>query len=138
MAWSIEIPGNPIPKKRHRTVRNKHTGIVNSYDPQREEKEAYGLIIEASKPICYENEPIALKLYFLLPIPKSFSKKQTEQAIDWELMPSKRPDLDNYIKFIMDCCNGILYKDDSQVVFIESVKAYSTEPHTQIKVWPYV
>lgn len=43
-----------------------------------------------------------------------------------------RPDIDNYIKFVMDCLNGIIYKDDSQVVHVEATKIYSTDPQTII------
>ena len=43
-----------------------------------------------------------------------------------------RPDIDNYIKFVMDCLNGLVYKDDSQVVDIYSNKLYATNPQTII------
>lgn len=51
--------------------------------------------------------------------------------------PIGRPDIDNYIKFVLDALNGVFYKDDSQVVHIESIKEYSTEPKTIVRIYPY-
>lgn len=38
----------------------------------------------------------------------------------------KRPDNDNMQKFIMDCMNGIVYKDDSQAVCVVAWKLYTS------------
>ena len=51
--------------------------------------------------------------------------------------PISRPDLDNYIKFVFDALNGVFYKDDSQVVHIESIKEYNQEPKTIVRIYPY-
>lgn len=36
-----------------------------------------------------------------------------------------RPDIDNYLKSILDLCNGVVWKDDAQIVFIEATKAWA-------------
>ena len=36
-----------------------------------------------------------------------------------------RPDIDNYLKSILDLCNGVVWKDDSQIVFIEATKSWA-------------
>lgn len=36
-----------------------------------------------------------------------------------------RPDIDNYVKSILDLCNGRVWKDDSQIVFLEAEKAWA-------------
>jgi Holliday junction resolvase RusA-like endonuclease len=40
---------------------------------------------------------------------------------------SKRPDLDNLCKCLMDACNGIVYMDDSQIVELVARKMYGPE-----------
>jgi len=39
--------------------------------------------------------------------------------------PITRPDADNFLKGILDGCNGIVWKDDSQVVEIRASKVYA-------------
>ena len=38
---------------------------------------------------------------------------------------TKKPDIDNYIKFYLDCMNKIVYLDDSQVIEITAIKQYT-------------
>ena len=46
-------------------------------------------------------------------------------------------DSEGNIKFVLDALNGVFYKDDSQVVHIESIKEYSTEPKTIVRIYSY-
>jgi Holliday junction resolvase RusA-like endonuclease len=66
-----------------------------------------------------------------MPIPKTMPKKH------YHLIEHvKKPDLDNLIKLVKDCCNGIVWHDDSQVVKEECQKFYSwdSNPQTLIEV----
>ena len=36
--------------------------------------------------------------------------------LEWEIRPTKRPDLDNIAKAVLDALNGLAYQDDSQIV----------------------
>jgi Holliday junction resolvase RusA-like endonuclease len=48
----------------------------------------------------------------------------------------RRCDVDNLQKLLLDACNGILWKDDSQIVEIKAVlERASDEPGTWMKVW---
>lgn len=40
------------------------------------------------------------------------------------LFPMVRPDLDNYVKAVLDAADGILWKDDGQVVILHAMKFY--------------
>ena len=46
--------------------------------------------------------------------------------------PTKKPDLDNIAKAILDSLNGIAYKDDSQIVSLLISKKYSDRPRVEI------
>jgi len=50
-----------------------------------------------------------------------------KMAKKWQgvAQPTKRPDLDNYIKTVLDALNKYAWKDDSQVVRIVGEKCYS-------------
>lgn len=65
---------------------------------------------------------------------KSWTKKQIEQVKNLELLPEKRPDLDNYAKAILDGADGILYKDDAQIVKLILQKHYDENPRVEIKI----
>jgi Holliday junction resolvase RusA-like endonuclease len=48
--------------------------------------------------------------------------------------PCKKPDIDNYIKLLFDGMNGIIYKDDCQIVALEATKVYGTIGLVQVVV----
>ncbi|MDF2537449.1 MAG: Holliday junction resolvase [Herbinix sp.] len=45
-----------------------------------------------------------------------------------KIRPTKKPDIDNIAKVILDALNGIAYKDDTQVVTLEVRKFYKDTP----------
>ena len=53
----------------------------------------------------------------------------------WQKIPmSKKPDIDNLIKYVLDALQGIngYIVDDSQVIRIYAEKSYSDKPRTEI------
>jgi Holliday junction resolvase RusA-like endonuclease len=43
-----------------------------------------------------------------------------------------RPDLDNFIKAIKDACNGVIWKDDSQIVRVLATKNYGDNAYIRV------
>lgn len=138
----LEIEGNPIAKARARTVRRG--SFIVTYDPQEKEKKAFReklklkldqvakIEMEASN--CQLDTRYYVDLTFHMEISKSCSKGQ-RMAKFWKLEGHKsKPDLDNLEKFVLDCANGILFPDDSQIVQLSSEKFYSETPKTVIKM----
>ena len=66
--------------------------------------------------------PLRLTVTAWLPMPASIPKKRRASAL-----PSKRPDLDNYIKQVEDALQGYAFKDDAQIVTIEARKRYARQ-----------
>lgn len=62
-----------------------------------------------------------------LPIPKSWSKKRQEAARRGEVVPASRPDVDNYVKLVLDALNGIAWDDDSCVIRLAASKRYAPD-----------
>jgi Holliday junction resolvase RusA-like endonuclease len=69
-----------------------------------------------------------------LEVPISWSKKRRAMAIAGEIRATKKPDADNVLKGLKDGCNGIVWKDDAQVVCIELWKAYGAIPSAAVSV----
>jgi Holliday junction resolvase RusA-like endonuclease len=127
---SLSIPGAPISKKRPRFARRGK--FVTTYNPQESEEGKFVCLMQTQMkhdPIP-AGTPIYLTLNFHMPIPASMSKKVRLS----NPKHTKKPDLDNLIKFVKDCANGILWHDVSQVVFIIADKFFSEEPKTCIRL----
>lgn len=67
-------------------------------------------------------------------IPRSWSKKRQAEAATGRAAPTGKPDLDNCIKLIADACNGVLWRDDKQIVRVLAAKRYSLAPATVLTV----
>ena len=61
---------------------------------------------------------------------KSISKKQYNLLIGKEHL--KKTDSDNIAKIICDSLNGVAYKDDSQVAYLEIEKYYAEEERVEV------
>jgi Holliday junction resolvase RusA-like endonuclease len=70
--------------------------------------------------------PIYLAATFYIEKPKSKPKKVTR--------PVTRPDLDNYVKTLMDALNKYVIPDDSQIVRMNIEKAYGTPPCIELLI----
>ena len=123
------VPGKPVAQKRHR-----HTKKGFVYDPSSKEKKDFIAKLKSLPKKVFKGD-ISLQVYFYLPYPKKYYRTGKYKGILKDKVPhycKTRPDIDNYIKFVMDCLNGLVYKDDSQVVDIYSNKLYATNPQTII------
>jgi len=69
--------------------------------------------------------PLTVCVYIRVPIPASYSKKRTQACLDGSEKPIKKPDADNVAKAALDAMNGIVYKDDSQIVNLHIRKTYA-------------
>ena len=133
------IMGDPIPQKRHRMGRGF------SYDPSAPDKKRVRteLLLSNKKKFIHKGS-VNMFITFFMKRPKGdyrsgkFSHMLNKNA---SLNHIKKPDIDNLLKFIMDCCNGIIYKDDSQVNRCSVTKIYCNqngsgvkEPQTHIEI----
>jgi len=128
---SFTVPVPPVAKARPRvTMRG---GFARAYTPKKTTN--FERIVADCCPV---KDPIPtpchISIKFCLPIPKSWSKAKQRAAATGELMPTSRPDIDNYVKAIMDSLNGIAYEDDSQIVSLNALKVYATEPGIDIAI----
>ena len=67
--------------------------------------------------------PISAEIKIFRPM-IAMSKKKALLARSGVLLPTQKPDLDNYVKAIFDALNGIAYHDDAQICKIVAEKRY--------------
>ena len=126
----IYIPGDPVGKERPRHTRNGHTYTPDKTKAYEERiawawKQAHGEMIE---------RPVEMTITAYYRIPKSATLAQKEKMRTGDILPEKRPDIDNVVKAVMDGCQGVAFKDDAKVVRISAAKLYSEEPGLMVDI----
>ena len=133
----FEVIGQPQGKQRARvTIRG---GFAKAYTP--EKTASYeNLIMLSFVTALHGNKtpfwecPLEIKIKAFYAIPKSFSKKQQQAAIDSQIRPTTKPDIDNVVKCVCDALNKVAYKDDTQVIRLSAEKYYGDEPKLCIEI----
>lgn len=127
---NITIPGEPKGKGRHRTTKQ---GIT--YTP--ETTASYENLVK----VLYMQEhqtklkgELEARIMAYMTIPKSTSKVKRQKMLDGAIRPTKKVDVDNIAKIILDALNGLAYDDDKQIVSLRVEKYYSNEPSVEIEI----
>jgi Holliday junction resolvase RusA-like endonuclease len=130
----IELAGEPRGKGRPRFVRR--TGIA--FTPQRTASYEACLRHEAAL-VMGERSPLegALRVQVAahFGIPVSWNGKKKAAALAGEIRPTKRPDWENVAK-MLDAFNGVIWRDDAQVVSGLIEKYYGDRPRLRVEVVP--
>ena len=124
---TFTIPGEAVAKGRAKATRMG--GFIKMYTPKKTvdyEKR----VAEAAKTAMAGLNPLEgavhLTVRIYRQIPKSWSQKKQRAAALGEIFPTAKPDTSNILKAIEDGSNGILWRDDSQVVDTVASKRYGT------------
>lgn len=123
------IMGNPIPLARHR-----HGG-GKTWDPQKQKKLGWSLqLLDEHLNRPFFEGPLHIDLIFYMPKPQTSEK---QKALMEDKPHQIKPDIDNLVKFVFDCCNNVIFKDDACIASVTAKKRYSNTPRTLIQVVPY-
>ena len=136
MIYEFIVPGKVRGKARPRI----NTYTLNTYTPQ-ETKDYENLIkqyflLKYPRYIPIEDR-VSVHITAYLSIPKSTSKKNVELMLNDTISPTKKPDIDNIVKIILDALNKIAFKDDDQITILKVEKKYSLEEKLEIKIESY-
>lgn len=136
MIYEFEVPGKVIGKGRPRL--NSYTGIV--YTPTKTKD--YETLVEQYFLIKYPkfNQlqgriKVSIVAYFA--IPKATKKSEVEEMLLNNISPTKKPDIDNVVKIVLDSMNKFAFKDDTQITKLEIEKKYGIEEKIYIKIEEY-
>lgn len=119
--FNIFVPGKPLPLGRPRVAKNTN-GLIKVFTPKiNKEYQAY----------------VGIK------VKDKMNKVKTRMSLN--KMSVKlvfhtygKCDLDNLVKGILDAMNGILYKDDGQVVKLEAEKiGVKTKEECGVEIWAW-
>ena len=117
------VDTTPVPKGRPR-FRSMGKFVSTYTDTKTRSFEA--LIAEQAKEAMGDMEPLetplTVFLHFTLPIPASASKKVKEALLN--APHTKKPDIDNLCKSVLDGMANIVFKNDGQIASLHATKKY--------------
>lgn len=78
---------------------------------------------------------LVMMVSITFPIPPSYRGTKRAMAESGQLLPGKKPDIDNVVKLAADALNGIVYIDDAQVCRLVAEKQYGQRAQLWIRVF---
>jgi len=130
----IEIPGDVQAQQRPKFSRYGNNVSVRDPKESKDYKSFVRLVASQVAPDTLITEEVRLRIDVYRKIPKSFSKKKHQQAVDGELRPTTKPDVDNLAKGIKDGLSKVIWHDDSQVTELFVRKWYSDNPRAEVTI----
>lgn len=112
----FRVKGEPRPKQSFKVALKN--GKLFGYTPKLVKLWADLVSIEA-KQVMIDREIYSGNLFVVL---------------DFELSNKRRVDLDNLSKCVLDAMNGIVYKDDSEIMDLEIMKCVGKNPGVSITI----
>lgn len=135
-AICFAIPGKPQGKARARTFYNPKTKGMSSMTPEKtvlyENLIATCYLQEAGDERFSDDAYLKVRIQTFYEIPKSSTKTKKAAMAAGEILPDKKPDIDNIAKAVLDALNEVAYRDDTQVVELQMRKKYSDRPRLEI------
>ena len=135
MTLNLVIPMSPYPQPRPRHTRNGQTYVPKEAREARSTFQTHliRLTAEMGPPVLFEG-PVAVEIGLFQPprptnigacpfcrrmyreLPAHMARKHPDQPSKPPTSRRKEGDGDNFEKFVLDACTGVLWKDDRQVV----------------------
>lgn len=130
MVYDLIIDGLPQAKERPRFAKGR------VYTPQKTasyEKYVKFLFIQHyGKPVLSVALKVENTAFYL--IPKSTSKKNRALMLNDDIKPTKKPDLDNIAKMVLDSLNGVAYNLCIVIVGLIVKKKYAEIPRVALRL----
>jgi Holliday junction resolvase RusA-like endonuclease len=135
---TISLAGEPVAKGRPRaSLRRARGGKLRIHMRTPDKTASYEERVRAAARTEVEtlsglmslpfDGPVRIDLLAVFEPPASWSQKKRAAAIGREIAHTVRPDLDNILKAWLDALNGIVYRDDTQVVRVVAEKRYGPQ-----------
>jgi Holliday junction resolvase RusA-like endonuclease len=125
---SFTVPGPPVAKARARVVLN--CGKVRAFTPAK--TASYENLVRMAFADKYpgfipREGAVRLTIHAAFQITAEAKKSHA-------LLVTKRPDIDNCAKSVMDALNGLAWRDDAQVTDLTVYKRYGLAPAVHVEI----
>lgn len=123
---SFTVPGIPVAQARPRIVtRGGHAGLADRKDVK-DYKGYFKFCVAENRPQKPYTGACRATVDIFVQKPASWPKKRVHAET--------KPDVDNFLKLIFDCMEGIVYSNDSRVVEVTARKHLSDTPRVEVVV----
>lgn len=133
MKYTLDI--EPKPQSRPRFTRN---GRAYELKDMTNWKRNFAELLLLRNPKRIENGAIHVAVTFYIRPPQTISKIKTKHPVANESLEKiyvdKKPDIDNYVKAVLDASNVLLFKDDGQIAALTTQKLYSLNPRIELEI----
>lgn len=132
---SIVVAGPPVPKGRPRM--SVVGGHARAFTPSRTRRYEDLIRLEAGRvmqgrPQLQGPTRVRIRAYMQMPQAIARHKVKGPSAEAGVIRPLTKPDADNFAK-VIDALNGIVWRDDAQVVELTVEKFYSSRPRLELE-----
>ena len=141
-AFEVVVFGRPQPAGSKRAFTNRHTGRVNVVDAAKGSRawkqEVTGAALKAcgGVPLLLDG-PVVLDLKFFLARPKGHFRTGRNAHLLRDAAPgypTTKPDTTKLLRAVEDGLTGVVWRDDSQVVYTIASKHYGTPERCEVRV----
>lgn len=127
MLITAYIPGPAVAQARPRIVKKgRITGLADTGEVANYKAYAKGEIAR-SAPDALLDGPLGMEIVIGILKPPSWPKKR--------IHADTKPDADNFAKLVCDCCEGLVYVNDSRIVDLRVRKQLASKPGVVVRVW---
>jgi Holliday junction resolvase RusA-like endonuclease len=134
-SFTFTVPGEPRGKGRPKaTSRGSFVRLYTDAKTASYENLVRLCAVEAMGDLEPFKSAVSVEVVAMLAIPKSTPKKVLPGMLSGAISPTKKPDLDNVIKAVLDGLNTVAFTDDALVVELIGHKFYGEEPRLVVTV----
>ena len=129
------VYGHPVAKGRPRFSTRGKFPVAYTPEKTKTYETEVGMMAKAAMGASKALEgALEAFIYVTFPVPPSYSKKRTKACLSDTEKHTKRPDLDNVIKAVIDGMDKIVFNNDSQITSIHSTKVYGQVAKVEVMV----
>ena len=135
MQIMFTVYGEPVAKGRPRfSTRGKFPVAYTPAKTKTYEDEVRLIASKAKGSGSTLEGSVGVFIYITFSVPQSYSKRKREACLSGEQKHTKKPDLDNVAKALIDGMNGIIFKDDPQITSLHVTKVYGEVGKVEVLV----
>lgn len=129
------VYGEPVAKGRPRFSTRGKFPVAYTPEKTKTYESEVGMMAKVAMGASKALEgPLEAFIYVTFPVPLSYTKKRTEACLKGFEQHTKKPDLDNVVKSVIDGMDKIVFDNDSQITSIHATKVYGDIAKVEVLV----